>query len=197
MTDRINKIMRYADKSAKILSSQTIANAKQLVKVVDSICNCLENNGKVLFFGNGGSAADSQHLAAELVNRYLHNRKELAGLALTTDTSVITAIGNDFGFDLVFEKQVQALAHAGDVAIGISTSGTSKNVLKGLSAAAKLGCVPIGFCGKDDSTMRPICSHILMVDAPTTPMIQQVHLAMGHLICELVEEHFLTRKEES
>lgn len=197
MTERLDKITRYAEQSAKTLSSQTIANAGRLINAADSICNALENNGKVLFFGNGGSAADSQHLAAELVNRYLHDRKELPGLALTTDTSVLTAIGNDYGFDLVFEKQIQALARPGDIAVGISTSGTSENVIKGLKAAAILGCVTIGFSGRNDSVMSSICTHVLSVDAPSTPMIQQVHLTMGHLLCEMVEEHFLALKEKT
>jgi len=194
MPDLTRRIHEYAAASAKALETSLTANDRKIVELTHAIVESLEKGGKVLFFGNGGSAADAQHLAAEFVNRYLIDRDELAGLALTTDTSVLTSISNDFGYSLIFAKQIRALANPQDVAIGISTSGTSKNVLLGLEAAKKIGCVTIGFCGSNTLPMEPYCRWVVGVDSKFTPIIQQGHIAIGHILCELVEAKLFGRE---
>ena len=151
---------------------------------------CLGAGGKILFFGNGGSAADAQHLAAELVVRYRVNRRAFAGLALTTDTSVLTAHSNDFGFDSVYARQIEALARPGDVAIGISTSGTSKNVIEGLRAAKEVGCVTIAFTGAAGGPCAALADLALKVPSEITAHIQECHLLVGHVLCGAVETAF-------
>lgn len=145
----------------------------------------LKGGGKVLFFGNGGSAADAQHLAAELVNRFKMERAPLAAIALTTDTSILTSIGNDYSFEEIFEKQVRALGRAGDVAVGLSTSGTSPNVLRALEAAKEMGLKTVMFAGGAGAPVEIDC--LLSVDSRETPRIQETHILMGHIICELLE----------
>lgn len=147
----------------------------------------LQKGGKILLFGNGGSAADAQHIAAELVGRYKVSRKGLAATALTTDTSILTAVGNDFGYGLIFKRQVEALANGNDIVIGISTSGTSHNVIEGLKMAKKLGCVTIGMSGGDGGEMSSLCDVSLVVPSQDVPRIQEVHILMGHILCELIE----------
>jgi D-sedoheptulose 7-phosphate isomerase len=188
MTDRFARIEAYAEQSARTLEHSLTSNAEVIDQTALAMVASLKNKGKVLFFGNGGSAADAQHLAAEFVNRFLKDRAPLAGLALTTDSSVITSISNDFGYDQLFSKQILALARPGDVALGISTSGTSANVLAGLKAAREIGCVTVGFCGSNDKEMRRLCDQVVAVESPATPLIQQAHIAIGHLLCEFVEE---------
>lgn len=158
-----------------------------IINTTKAIESAFRNNGKVLLFGNGGSAADAQHLAAEFVNRFRINRRPLAAVALTTDSSVITSIANDFGYDQIFEKQVQALGSPGDIAIGISTSGNSENVIKGLIAARAQGMTTVGFTGKKGK-MEPLCDYIIWSDSGDTPRIQEGHITVGHMICELVEK---------
>lgn len=149
-----------------------------------------EDGGKLLIFGNGGSAADAQHLAAEFVNRFLINRRPLPALALTTDSSVLTSIANDFSYELVFAKQIQALGKPEDLALGISTSGTSANVVKAMEAARTIGMKTVAFTG---GTVRPggdlaaICDLVLNVPSDSTPHIQETHLWVEHLLCEIVE----------
>jgi len=152
--------------------------------------NSLKNNGKILILGNGGSAADAQHIAAELVGRYKTERRGLAAIALTTDTSIITSISNDYGYDSVFERQIQALANERDVVIGISTGGTSKNVINALSFASKLGCKIIGLSGKDGGDMNKICDINIVVPSQDTPRIQEMHIFIGHTICHLIDKEF-------
>ena len=147
----------------------------------------LNNGGKILLFGNGGSAADAQHIAAELVGRFKSERRALAAIALTTDTSILTAVSNDYGYDCVFVRQLEALANKDDVVIGISTSGTSSNVLEGLIAANKLGCKTIGMCGGDGGDMNDICNINLVVPSKDVPRIQEIHIVIGHTICELID----------
>ena len=149
----------------------------------------LNNGGKILIFGNGGSAADAQHIAAELVGRYKVERKGLPAIALTTDTSVLTSISNDYGYNHVFDRQVEALANKGDVAIGISTGGTSGNVISGLKTAKELGCKTIGFSGRDGGEMNALCDVNLVVPADDTPRIQEMHIVIGHTICHLVDKN--------
>jgi len=153
----------------------------------------LSNGGKILIFGNGGSAADAQHIAAELVGRYKLERKGLRAIALTTDTSVLTSIGNDFGYDHVFDRQVEALAVEGDVVIGISTSGFSANVISALEVAKKLGCKTIGFSGNGGGKMNDLCDINLIVPSEDTARIQEMHILIGHTICHLIEKQSVAR----
>ena len=152
----------------------------------------LKAGGKVLFAGNGGSAADAQHMAGEFVSRFMFDRPGLAAVALTTDTSILTAIGNDYGYEKLFERQVQALGRKGDVLIVYSTSGKSPNVLRALEAAKKQGLVTIGFTGNRGGPMHDLCDHVLATPSPDTPKIQEGHLVMGHILCGLVERTMFT-----
>ncbi len=156
--------------------------------------SALRSGRTLLFFGNGGSAADAQHLAAEFVNRFVVDRPGLPALALTTDTSVLTSIGNDQDFSRVFSRQVEALGRPGDVAVGISTSGRSANVLEGLRAARARGLVTVGFTGGQDGPLDAICDHLVRVPSATTARIQEVHILVGHVLCELVDEALFPRK---
>ncbi len=155
--------------------------------------NALKAGNKVLFFGNGGSAADAQHFAAELVVRYRSNRAALAGIALTTDTSILTAHSNDFGFDSVFARQIEALARPGDVAVGISTSGNSRSILLGLEAANAAGCVSVCFTGQNASPCSAAAQLVLHAPATVTARIQECHLLAGHLLCDWVEKRVCDR----
>jgi D-sedoheptulose 7-phosphate isomerase len=157
-------------------------------KIADAIVASLEKGGKVLLCGNGGSAADAQHIAAEFVGRYEHERAALPAIALTTDTSALTAIGNDYGFDHVFDRQVFALGREGDVLIAISTSGKSPNILRALEAAKKLGLVTVGFSGTKDGPMAALCDHMLRAPGDKTSIIQQLHITAAHAICGIVEQ---------
>jgi D-sedoheptulose 7-phosphate isomerase len=140
-----------------------------------------------MFFGNGGSAADAQHLATELTVRYKRDRAPIAAIALTTDSSALTAIGNDLGFEQLFARQITALGRAGDVAIGISTSGRSANVLRGLEAARALGIVAAGFGGGDGGAMKGLADPLLLVPSPTTARIQEMHILLGQMLCGALE----------
>ena len=152
--------------------------------------DCLKNGGKILLFGNGGSAADAQHIAAELVGRYKTSRKGLSAIALTTDSSALSSIGNDFGFQNIFSRQVEALANEGDIAIGISTSGNSRNIIDALIQASKLNCKTIGFCGQDPGAMADICNVTLNAPSSDTPRIQEIHIIFVHTICHLIDQEF-------
>lgn len=154
----------------------------------DMLADALRCGQKVLVMGNGGSAADAQHLAAELVGRFMLERRALPAIALTTDSSILTAVGNDYGFDRVFSRQVEALAVPGDVVVGISTSGNSPNVLSGLQAARALGCRTVGLLGKDGGCIAPLVDINLTVPAMETPRIQEVHAIIVHILCHLVEQ---------
>jgi D-sedoheptulose 7-phosphate isomerase len=153
----------------------------------DSIIKAIKNGNKVLFFGNGGSAADSQHIAAELVGRYKKERRGLPAVALTTDTSVLTAIGNDYSIQRVFSRQVEALAVKGDIAVGFSTSGKSQNVLEAIQTAREYGCYTIGFLGGSGGEIKDAVDLPLVVPSFDTPRIQECHILVGHIICEIVE----------
>lgn len=153
------------------------------------IADCLKSGGKVMACGNGGSSADAQHFAGELVNRFLMNRRPYAGIALNTDASVMTSISNDFSYEEVYSKQVEGLGRAGDVLVGFSTSGNSGNVLKAFETAKELGITTVGFLGGGGGKMLPLSDHALLVSCSShTPRIQEGHELMMHLICERVEE---------
>ena len=169
----------------------TLDNISGDIENAAKMCiECLNNGGKIVLFGNGGSAADAQHIAAELVGRYKNERKALSAIALTTDTSAITCIGNDYGYDLIFERQVEALANLNDLIIGISTGGTSLNAINGITAANKIGCQTIGFSGKDGGEFNKICNLNIIVPAMETARIQEMHILIGHIICQLIDLEF-------
>ena len=171
--------------------AQTMSTLADKVETAAQLCiDSLKNGGKILIFGNGGSAADAQHIAAEMVGRYKVERKGLSAIALTTDTSALTSIGNDYGYNHVFDRQVEALASKGDVAIGISTGGSSGNVINGLQTAKELGCKLIGFSGRDGGEMNDLCDINLVVPADDTPRIQEMHIVIGHTICHLIDQAF-------
>ena len=172
-------------------SKFTLENISEALENAALMCiNCLSVGGKIILFGNGGSAADAQHIAAELVGRYKNERKALSAISLTTDTSALTSIGNDYGYDIVFERQIEALANKNDVVIGISTGGKSINVIKGISAAKKIGCKTIGLSGRDGGEFNNICSLNIIVPASETARIQEMHILIGHTICQLIDLEF-------
>ena len=176
-------------------SQATFESIGHSVEAAAKLCiDCLKNGNKILLFGNGGSAADAQHIAAELVGRYKTERKGLAAIALTTDTSALTAIGNDYGYDRVFDRQVEALANTGDVAIGISTKGSSANVASALKLAKDLDCKTIGFSGHGGGEMNELCDINIVVPAQGTARIQEMHIVIGHTICHLIDLAFSEAK---
>lgn len=167
--------------------------AEEFARLVTMCSEALRSGHKMLFFGNGGSAADSQHLATELVVRYGRNRQALAAIALTTDTSALTAIGNDFGFEEVFARQVEALCRPGDVAIGISTSGNSENVIRGLRTAKAAGAVTVAFTGEGGGRLAGQVDCSIFIPSTVTARIQEMHLMLGHVLCALLEQDGETR----
>ena len=171
--------------------------AQQMKGLVDKInqasemcVQCLQNGHKILIFGNGGSAADAQHIAAELVGRYKIERKGLPVIALTTDTSALTAIGNDYGYQHIFKRQIEALASPNDVVIGISTSGGSDNVLSALKLASKINCRTIGLSGRGGGEMNTLCDINIVAPSEDTPRIQEMHIFMGHTLCHIIESKY-------
>jgi D-sedoheptulose 7-phosphate isomerase len=186
-------IAAFFDRSLSAL--EEAAQDRELRSLITAIAHTVEGSlragGKLLVAGNGGSAADAQHLAAEFLSRFLVDRRPLPALALTTDTSVLTAVGNDYGFEHVFERQVRGLGRPGDVFLAISTSGQSPNVLRALAAARDVGLVTIGFSGAAETEMRPLCRHFLAVASHETAIVQQIHMVAGHAICALVERAML------
>ena len=162
----------------------------QIEEASKLVIETLKNGNKILLCGNGGSAADAQHIAAELTGRYKTERRGLAGIALTTDTSALTAIANDYGYDRIFDRQVEALAREGDLLIGISTSGNSMNIMSALAVAKLFGCRTIGLSGKEGGEMNRICHVNLIVPSDDTPRIQEMHILIGHIICQAVDDAF-------
>lgn len=152
------------------------------------LAEALRRGRKIMFCGNGGSAADSQHLAAELTGRFIHDRKPLAAMALSTDSSALTCIGNDYSFAEVFSRQVEGLGQAGDVLVGISTSGRSANVIKAVEAARGRDMQVIGLLGRDGGALKALCDVAIVVPSPTTARIQEAHILIGHTLCGLIEE---------
>jgi D-sedoheptulose 7-phosphate isomerase len=158
-------------------------------KAVQLLIDAYRDGRKLVVMGNGGSAADAQHLAAEIVGRFKMERKALPAVALTTDTSILTAVGNDYGFDCIFSRQVEALAEPGDVVVGISTSGNSPNVQKALEAARKKRCRTVALLGKDGGTIKDVAELALVVPSNDTPRIQEAHIAIIHILCDLLEKN--------
>lgn len=168
-----------------------------LVRIVEVIARAIRDGKKVLIFGNGGSAADSQHIAAELVSRFRRERKAMAAIALTVDTSILTAIGNDYGFEEVFARQIEALGQAGDVAMAISTSGNSPNVLKAVEKARGMGMRTIGFTGQNGGKLKDAAEICFRVPSNSTPRIQEAHITIGHAICEVIEADLSHEQENA
>ena len=177
------------DRHAEVLDAVRGDLVEPIVAAAQCLIDCLSTGHTILLCGNGGSAADAQHIAAEFTGRFLRERQPLPAIALTTDTSALTAIANDFGFDTVFERQIRALARKGDVLIAISTSGNSPNVIRALEAARDIGCLTIALSGRDGGEMKSLADLNIIVPADETPRIQEMHSLIGHLLCDLVDRH--------
>lgn len=192
MEDYIVKIFRESSQLKEIFVNE---NLSKIVSVVEAVTGVLKAGNKILLFGNGGSAADAQHLAAEFVNRFIIERPPLPAIALSTDTSVITSIGNDYDFSEIFSKQIRAIGQTGDIAWGISTSGNSPNVVKALEMAKKIGMITIGLTGKDGGKILQMVDYSLHVSSQSVPRIQEVHITLGHVICEMVDFKLFQRPD--
>jgi len=188
----MEQIRNYFVEHNKVMEQVVAELLPTLEGVATLIIDCLAKGNKLLVMGNGGSAADAQHLAAELVGRFVIERRALPAIALTTDSSILTAVGNDYGFDEIFQRQIQALAQPGDVVLGISTSGNSTNVLKALVTAGERGCVSVGLLGCDGGKIAPGVDLALTVPSTITAHVQEVHIVMIHLFCLLVDEAFVS-----
>ncbi len=164
-------------------------NRDAIYEVANLVLKALKNNRIIFFFGNGGSAADSQHLAAEFVNRFEKERSELAALALTTDSSVITSIANDYEYNDIFKKQINALGKNGDIAVGISTSGNSENVFRAIEAAKAKNMITVAFLGSNGGKIGKIADYPLIVNADNTARVQETHILLGHILCSLIEQN--------
>lgn len=181
-----NVILNILEAGITAKRSCVESNLDNLITAADMLTACMAAGGKVLIFGNGGSAADAQHLAAEFINRFQIERPPLAAIALTTDTSVLTSISNDYHFDDIFSKQIKALGKKGDIAWGLSTSGNSPNVVKAVKTAQKIGISTIGMTGRGGELAK--CADLVFaVDSDTTARIQETHITLGHILCELLE----------
>ena len=184
-----NKIKDLLLESSRVLDRMTQDCSGSIEKSITILTDCLKNNGKILICGNGGSAADSQHFAAEIVGRFYLTRQPLPAIALTTDTSIITAVANDFGYDQVFARQVTALANPGDVVIGISTSGNSENIVQALKAARKAKAQVIAMTGQNKGAIDELSHCSIKVPSTDTPRIQEGHIAAIHILCQFVEKN--------
>jgi len=186
--NQTDAISDYLRRSAHLLTQVADERAVTIAAIAQAIADCFRAGGKVLLFGNGGSAADADHIAGELAGRFRRDRPALPALALTGSSATLTAIANDYSYAEVFERPVRALANPGDVVIGLSTSGNSPNVLRGLQAARERGARTVGFTSASGGQMPAHADHLLQVPSNDTPLIQQAHLAAAHIICELVEQ---------
>jgi D-sedoheptulose 7-phosphate isomerase len=181
-----NVILNILEESINVKDRFIKGNIDLIVKGTERLATCVASGKKILIFGNGGSAADAQHIAAEFINRFQIERPPLAAIALTTDTSVITSIGNDYGFDEIFSKQIKALGKKDDIAWGISTSGNSANVIKGINAAKEIGLFTIGLTGRGGK-LAQCADMVFPVESDKTARIQEAHITLGHIFCDLVE----------
>ncbi len=174
-----------------IVANKTKIELQTAIKgACDKINSAIQGGKKIILCGNGGSAADAQHIAAEFTGRFVKERKPLAAIALTTDTSALTAIGNDYGFDKIFERQVEAIAMRGDILIGISTSGNSKNVINAFKKANDIGCMTIALTGNDGGIMSEYCNINIIIPSSITARIQEMHILIGHIFCSYVDNYF-------
>ena len=184
-TQRVKDFL-YSSAELKRTVADTLSG--DILEAANRIKACLQKGGKLILMGNGGSAADSQHIAAELIGRFKKERKALPAIALTVDTSSLTALGNDYGFETVFERQLEALAQKNDAVMGISTSGNSENVLRALKKANALGAETIGLLGNNGGKIKEVANLSIVIPSNDTARIQEVHITIGHIICELIEE---------
>jgi D-sedoheptulose 7-phosphate isomerase len=190
--DKIKKIIKSSiDTKQSVLQNEGLL--KTIAASVDVIVNAFRNGNRVYFCGNGGSAADAQHLAAEFSGRFYTNRKALPAEALHCNTSYLTAVANDYGFDEIYSRLIDGIGEAGDVLVGLSTSGTSANIVKAFETAKKKEMITIGFTGKSGGNMKPLCDHLVNIPSTDTPRIQESHIMVGHIICQLVEEKYFAR----
>ncbi|MFH0764245.1 MAG: D-sedoheptulose 7-phosphate isomerase [Candidatus Omnitrophota bacterium] len=185
-----NLIKKRIAESIKVKESLCKAELDSIETAARTIVKSLKAGGKLLVFGNGGSAADSQHIAAELVGRFKKERRALPAIALTANTSTITAIANDYGYDVTFSRQIEALGKPGDVALGISTSGNSKNVIEAVKKAKNIGMKTVSLSGCGGGKLKGECEISIAIDSKDTPRIQESHILIGHILCELIEEEF-------
>lgn len=186
-----NEIISILNESIKI--KERIKELAPLIKTISKeIVKAYENKRKVVLFGNGGSAADAQHIAAEFVGKFYKDRESLPSLAFHTNTSVLTATANDYGYEFVFERQVSSFVERGDIAIGISTSGNSLNVIKGLIKAKEKGAITVGFTGQKENQIEKIADYCLKIPSNDTPRIQEGHITVGHIICYMVEKELFS-----
>lgn len=190
------EIARHLDGHLRVIADVRETLGGPIAEGAKRLAGVLRAGGKLLVMGNGGSAADAQHLAAELVGRFLIERRALPAIALTTDTSILTAVGNDYGFDEVFSRQVEALGAAGDLVLGISTSGNSQNVINGLAMARQKGCSTIGLLGRDGGAIAGMVDLSLTIPTNETPRIQEAHQLIIHILCDLVEKELFGAPEE-
>jgi D-sedoheptulose 7-phosphate isomerase len=180
-------IEQFVTESLRVKTRFFEENTKTIVTTAETIAQALRSGRKILFFGNGGSAADAQHLAAELVGRFGPDRSALPGISLSTDTSILTALGNDYGYDKVFARQIEALGQAGDVAVAISTSGNSPSVIEAIDVARSKGIFIVGFTGETGGKMKDRVDVLFRVPSRQTPRIQETHLLLGHILCDLID----------
>jgi D-sedoheptulose 7-phosphate isomerase len=183
MIDEIEKLI--LDSSEVVKKSISLSN--EIEKCIKIIINCFVNDNKVILFGNGGSAADAQHIAAEFIGRFKLERKSFPAIALTTDTSILTSLSNDYTFDMVFSRQCESLVSKGDVVIGITTSGNSKNVIEGIKVAKQKGAITIGLLGNEGGILKELTDISIIVNSSVTSEIQEVHRVIYHVICKIVE----------
>jgi len=184
----IERIQQMARESIEAKRAFFDSHSDAVARAAQLLIEAIKSDGKVLIFGNGGSAADAQHIAAELVNRLNYDRPPIAAIALTTDTSILTSVGNDSTFDDLFERQLRALGRGGDIAIAISTSGNSPNVLRAISAARSLDIKTVGLAGRNGGQLASVVDVALIVETESTQRIQETHITIGHILCELIED---------
>ncbi len=184
----MQRVKDFLYSSADLKKKVADTLSRDILEATNRVKSCLDKGGKLILMGNGGSAADCQHIAAELVGRFKKERRAMPAIALTVDTSSLTALGNDYGFDTIFERQLEAMAQANDAVVGISTSGNSENVVRGLEKANALGAETIGLVGNNGGKIKEVANLSIVVPSNDTARIQEVHITIGHIICELIEE---------
>jgi len=185
MRDRIKDIFL---ESIRVKEQLLHNNIGEIIEIAEIVIDSLKKNGKLILFGNGGSASDSQHIAAELIGRFKKDRNALAAIALTTNTAILTSLANDYGYDIIFAKQIEALGQKNDVVLAISTSGKAKNVIAGVKQAKKMGLKTIALTGGDGGEIAKLADVTLLVPSNITARIQEAHITIGHIICELIEQ---------
>jgi len=187
----MERVKQFLKASADLKYQVAETLSEEILHSAYSIRDCLSAGGKLLLMGNGGSAADSQHIAAELIGRFKKDRKAIPALALTVDSSSLTALGNDYGFEFIFSRQIEALANPNDAVIGISTSGNSKNIIRALNLAREIGAKTIGLMGNNGGKMKDCVDIGIIVPSNDTARIQEVHITIGHIICEIIEQDLI------